>query len=378
MAASPPAYVKPEILRWARESIGYALEDAAGKIGVRTEKLALAEQGEQLLTIRQAEKAAHVYERPLAALFLPAPPPEEPQEAQFRRLPGAPDPPWPPAMVALARRVRAKQDAAAELYELLDEDSLWPATFAQLRVERHRLSEVMRELLAISFEEQTSWHDPAGYTPLRHWVDAVENLGVLVMQDGTMPTDAMRGFASTHDIAPAIIVNTQDDPRARAFTVLHEFAHLYLAALQEPVNVTTEQWCDEFAGEVLMPTQLLKRAYAGISAHDTLTAIDELALIFGVTPHAAIVRATRAGVIPRSEAQKVIESIGQRTNRTGPGGGNYYRNMLGHLGPAFVRLVFSALDNQALTYPVASGLLEVKVNNFDTLRQYTDRRAELP
>jgi Zn-dependent peptidase ImmA (M78 family)/DNA-binding XRE family transcriptional regulator len=378
VATSPPAYVKPEILRWARESIGYALDDAARKIGVRTEKLAQAEKGEQLLTIRQAEKAAHVYERPLAALFLPAAPTEEAQEAQFRRLPGAPEPPWPPEMVALTRRVRAKQEAAAELYDLLDEDPPWPQALAQLRVERDRLPKMVRDALGIKFEEQASWRDPAGYTPLRHWVDAVESLGVLVMQDGTMPVDTLRGFASTHDVAPAIIINTQDDARARAFTILHEFGHLYLAAFSEPVDARTEQWCDEFAGEVLMPSQALEHAYASIEADDTLNAIDELALTFGVTPHAATIKAARTGLISQREAREIIESIDMRTRRTSPGGGNYYRNMLGHLGPAFVRLVFSALDSQALTYPVASGLLEVKVNNFDTLRRYTDKRADLP
>ncbi len=376
MATSPPAHVKPEVLRWARESIGYALEDAAGKIGVRPEKLALAEQGEQLLTIRQAEKAAHAYERPFAALFLPDAPVEEPQDAQFRRLPGAPRPPWPPAMVALARRVRAKQEAAAELYDLLDEDPPWPETLLRLRGERHRLSEVTRHLLGISFDEQASWRDPSGYAPLRHWIDAVENLGVLVMQDGAMPTEAMRGFASTHDATPAIIINTHDDPRARAFTLLHEFAHLYLAALREQITANTEQWCDEFAGDVLMPTQLLVRAYTGISTSDTLNAIDELALIFGVTPHAATVRAARAELISRPEAQATIRSLGQRGKKQGPGGGEYYRNTLGRLGPAFVRLVFSALDSQAVTYPVASGLLGVKVNNFEKLRDSIDRRAK--
>jgi Zn-dependent peptidase ImmA (M78 family)/DNA-binding XRE family transcriptional regulator len=378
VATSPPAYVKPEILRWARESIGYALDDAARKIGVRTEKLAQAEKGEQLLTIRQAEKAAHVYERPLAALFLPAAPTEEAQEAQFRRLPGAPEPPWPPEMVALTRRVRAKQEAAAELYDLLEEDPPWPQALSQLRVERDHLPKMVRGSLGIKLEEQASWRDPAGYTPLRHWVDAVESLGVLVMQDGTMPIDTLRGFASTHDVAPAIIVNTQDDPRARAFTILHEFGHLYLAAFSEPVDARTEQWCDEFAGEVLMPSQTLEYTYASIEADDTLNAIDELALTFGVTPHAATIRAARTGLISQRKAREIIESIGMRTRRTSPGGGNYYRNMLGHLGPAFVRLVFSALDSQALTYPMASGLLEVKVNNFDTLRRYTDKRADLP
>ena len=92
------AHVTPEVLRWARESIGFEVEDAAARIRVPPEKLEGAESGDVLLTLRQAERAADVYDRPLAALFLPEPPEEEPQEAQFRRLPGAPAPPLCPGM----------------------------------------------------------------------------------------------------------------------------------------------------------------------------------------------------------------------------------------------------------------------------------------
>jgi hypothetical protein len=63
----------------------------------------LVEAGNELMTLRQAETAADVYDRPLAALFLPAPPEEEPQDVQFRRLPGAPEPPWGPEIWATAR-----------------------------------------------------------------------------------------------------------------------------------------------------------------------------------------------------------------------------------------------------------------------------------
>jgi len=41
---SPPAFVTPSALRWARESIGYELEEAADRIGVSAEKLAAAER----------------------------------------------------------------------------------------------------------------------------------------------------------------------------------------------------------------------------------------------------------------------------------------------------------------------------------------------
>ena len=106
--ASTLAHVTPDVLRWARESVGYELDDAAARIHVKPEKLKDAEEGGQKLTLRQAERAASVYERPLAVLFMPEPPTEDEQEAQFRRLPGTPTPPWPPEMNLLARRVRER------------------------------------------------------------------------------------------------------------------------------------------------------------------------------------------------------------------------------------------------------------------------------
>ena len=69
------AHASPLALRWARESIGLSLEDAAKRANVSVDKLDAAERGEsdRGLTLRQVEAAAKVYERPLAALFLPVP-----------------------------------------------------------------------------------------------------------------------------------------------------------------------------------------------------------------------------------------------------------------------------------------------------------------
>ena len=377
MATVVPAHVTPDVLRWARESVGYALGDAASKIGVRKEKLARAEDGEELLTLRQAEKAAKVYHRPLAALFLPEPPSEEPQEAQFRHLPGAPEPPWPPEMQVLARRIRIRQDAAAELYDLIEEEPPWAEVVGAISGDRGSYWKVVRRLLGIGLEEQASWQDQAGYQPLRHWIDAIESLGILVMQDGSLPLTMMRGFASTHPSVPAIVVNTQDDPRARAFTAIHELGHLILGAAGEPVGPETEPWCDNFAGAVLMPPDDFALVFHDHSGLDPLGRVDALALAFGVTPRAAAVTARRRGLLSRSDTNHVTAKLDARRGPSKPGGGNYYWTQLGRVGPSFTRLVFNALDGQALTYPAASTLLGVKVNNFDTLRGYVNRRAEL-
>lgn len=384
MASSTLAYVTPEVLRWARETTGYSIQDAAAKIGIRWFVLAAAEDGADLLTLRQAEKAAQAYERPLAALFLPTPPDEEPPEAQFRRLPGAPGLPWPPEMQLLARRIRERQEAAVDLYDLLEERPPWPQASHQLRVADHAtLPAHARTVLGVSREEQEHWGErmsasQAGYAALRAWIDAVEELGVLVMQDGSMPVESMRGFAATHDTVPTIVINSGDDPRARAFSVVHELGHLVLQANGVAAGPNIERWCNEFAGQVLMPTDWLAEAFRSASGSDLLTRVEGVARVFSVTPLAAAVRLRRAELMPAREAEAVIAALRERgEGRATPGGGSYYRNTIARLGPAFIRLVFSALDNQALTYPTASTLLgNVKVNNFGTLREHLDRRTE--
>jgi Zn-dependent peptidase ImmA (M78 family)/transcriptional regulator with XRE-family HTH domain len=376
--ATTLAYVTPAVLRWARESIGYDVDVAAERIGVKAEKLQGAESGDLMLTLRQAEKAAAVYDRPLAALFLPAPPSEEPQEAQFRRLPGAPEPPWPPEMQVLARRVRDRQVAAVELYDVLDEIPPWPEVEQRLAAVGSANAPWAREVLGIGFAEQTSWRDQSGFKALRRWTDAVESLGVLVMQDGTMPVELMRGFAGTHPQVPVIVVNTRDDPRARSFTIIHEFGHLYLAALGERVGPETEDRCNAFAGEVLMPRAWIENVLAGLRGR-TLATVDALALAFGATPYAAAVRIARTGLWDRTVINDIIDEIGAREPRVRGPGGDYYRTQIGRLSPAFVRLVLDALDSQAVTYPAASSLLGgVKVSNFDKLRDYVDQRSSQP
>lgn len=381
MPQSPPAFVTPSALRWARESIGYELEEAADRIGVSAEKLAAAERGDAYLTLRQAEEAARRYERPLAALFVSEPPVEEPPEAQFRRLPGAPALPWPREMRALAKRIRARQAASAELYDALDEEPPWPPVAVDYDEEPETFAARAREELGVALDDQTQWRDRGGYQPLRAWVDAIESLGVLVMQDGSLPVNNLRGFASSHPVVPAIVVNTNDDPRARAFTAVHELGHLLRIKAGQSTGPTTEQWCNDFASAVLMPRDAfardLRRAAAG---GDLLPAVDSVALTYGVTPYAAAVRAARLRLAPSDDIDAVIEKIQERYKRQEDeapegGGGNYYLTTVTRLGPSFIQLVFTALDSQALSYPAASGLLGVKVNNFEGLRERAQARA---
>jgi Zn-dependent peptidase ImmA (M78 family) len=370
------AHIEPDVLKWARESAGYTTRQAADKIGLERWQLEMIEGGGDLLTLRQAETAASVYERPLAALFLPNPPAEEPQEVQFRRLPGTPEPPWGPEIQLTARRVERRQQAALQLHEALEELPPWPEISRQLvGVPRNALAAQVRAMLGVSREAQREWSSDL-YAPLREWRAAVEALGILVMQEGPVPVEEMRGFASLAPVeVPAILVNNKDNPRARAFTLLHELGHLVLAARGEPVGRGSEPWCEDFAGQLLMPHEWVEAEFATSHAASTLGRVDDVARAFHVTPLAAAVRVTRAGFIPKEESRTVIAQIRARwrgddeEEKQEQGGGSYYVNQIARFGPGYLRLVFSAVETQAITLPAASTLLEgVKVKYFDTLQ----------
>ena len=69
MAASLAAPINPDLLVWARKTAGYSVEAAAGKLGLKPDKLDTIERGSAPPSFAQIEKAADVYMRPLTVSF---------------------------------------------------------------------------------------------------------------------------------------------------------------------------------------------------------------------------------------------------------------------------------------------------------------------
>jgi transcriptional regulator with XRE-family HTH domain len=73
MTSSTRIPVRPQVLRWARETAGLDVPTAAHRLGVKPERIAAWETGEAVPTIRQVRTMAASYHRPLAALFMADP-----------------------------------------------------------------------------------------------------------------------------------------------------------------------------------------------------------------------------------------------------------------------------------------------------------------
>ncbi len=111
-------------------------------------------------------------------------------------------------MAILVRTVRDRQEAAAELYEALEEPPPWPRIVSQPQPIRTRPAEVVRRLLASRSRSRRV--GATGPATCRCDAGAVERLGVLVMQSGDLPIRMMRGFASPH---PMVSAGVGDHPQ---------------------------------------------------------------------------------------------------------------------------------------------------------------------
>lgn len=267
MAPRIEANVRGELLVWARQTAGFTPEHAAKKLKVPTAELLAWERDEKKPSVPQLRKAANLYKRPLAAFFLPRPPESPEPLHDFRRLYGEADhSTMSPELLLEMRRARRRRQVAVELMEEVGNVDRPTLVRADINDNPDLLAAKIRELLGISLDEQETWNDD--HAALKHWITAIERLGILVFQTGNVPLKEMRGFSISEDVLPVVVLNAKDRPRGRIFTLMHEFVHLLLhdGGICDPMRARrtarstderVEAFCNRVAGAVLVPAAAL-------------------------------------------------------------------------------------------------------------------------
>jgi Zn-dependent peptidase ImmA (M78 family)/DNA-binding XRE family transcriptional regulator len=258
------AEITPEVLAWARTSIGLKPEDAAKRLRVPKDTIERWEKGSGRPSIPQAEKLAALYKRPLAVFYMPARPKEPAPPSDFRTLPGRHETELSPVSRLAIRKAQRLQRIAAELAR--DLGTARTVTLPRLNSadDPEDAARRVRKELGIDIETQMGWTDKR--SALNHWRAALERLGILVFQLD-FPTSEMRGFSLPSPTLPAITLSVHDYPAPRSFSMFHEFAHLAAKASAlcdmgwkyhaAPPIIKTEKFCNHFAGALLVPREAL-------------------------------------------------------------------------------------------------------------------------
>ena len=259
--------LNPDVLGWVRRSSNLDVESVAKRIGVESERVTAWEQGTAYPTLAQLRKLAHLYRRSLGVFLLADRPPEKPQPADFRRMELSAHHIISPELANGIRAAEWKREAVLDIFTQSDED---PPGFS-VRVDPALPPEDAALALAaqmrITMNDRRSWANE--YDALNAWKEAVERLGVLVMQLSGVAVSEMRGCSLALFPLPIILLNSSDRPLGRVFTLIHELTHLArsesgLCDVFDDLGRTDkdeaiETYCNHVAGAVLVPLDDLLR-----------------------------------------------------------------------------------------------------------------------
>lgn len=380
------APVTPSVLKWARESIGVSIEEAARRAAVSPDRLAGWEAGDGEPTIAKLRSLASLYQRSLGVFFLPRPPAGFAVARDFRRLPGEEDHSWSRALHKVYRRALDQQLIAIELLDDEGEEVRPTVPALSLNVGPEDAGGLAREGLGVTLAEQFKWRTPED--ALAGWIEAVEDLGVLVLRTSEVRSREMRGFSIADARIPLVVVNALDFPRGQVFTLAHEFAHLMLREggvcdLLEPDEKNArrvEVWCNAVAGALLLPrSSILDHSVLGNERPEEWEAevLEFLSRRYGVSQEAVLRRLVTLGLAEpeyyeamRAEYLAAYENAREterRRRREKAGGPPPHRMVIRDRGKPFVRLVLDAYQREAISPSTASTFLGLKVRHLPAL-----------
>jgi Zn-dependent peptidase ImmA (M78 family) len=392
--------LNPDVLRWARETAGLSIEQAAERLELRPargasaeERLGQLEQGAAEPSRALLRRMSRVYRRPLIAFYLPAPPPLGRRGEDFRTLPSDYQPDEQALVDALIRDVTARQDLVRDVLE--EEEVPLLEWIGAYRIEQgsQYLTAAIEALLQFNWRQYSALpNQDAAFAGLR---DAVERIGVFVVLIGDLGShhtaislESFRGFAIADKVAPFIVINDRDASAAWSFTLLHELTHLLLGQTGisgAESGTAVERFCDEVASTFLLPTELLARlgSLGGIALGE---AIGGFARRHNLSASMVAVSLRRAGLITQADLTRLLVTFRDRwlLNRERArsrlqqreGGPSYYVIRNHRLGRALIALVNRATRAGTLTTTKAAQILRVRPKQVHRLLSQSPRPGE--
>lgn len=377
--------VNPAILKWARETAGLTLEEAAKAVNLNdtktatgAERLALLEQGEEEPSRNLLLRMSKQYHRPLLVFYLNAPPPTGNHGHDFRTLPENILPIENSRVNTLIRDIQVRQNI---IRSVLEEENASPIPYIHSKTIEDGIIEIANDIkTAIGFDLQT-FRKKTQDQRLSYVRNRIESIGIFVLflndlgsYHSAIPVEAFRGFTIADPIAPFIVVNHQDAKTAQVFTIFHEVTHLWLGTTGISTvigNSPIERFCNDVASEILLPsnenfqisinsTYTFEQLYATIE-----NAASELKLSATMIAYICY----RKNFISEQQWLDLLNyfrtkwqeyKLREKENKTSESGPSYYKVLRYRLGEPLLNLVNRSLNDGTLTPTKASKVLGVK------------------
>ncbi|MGA2226913.1 MAG: ImmA/IrrE family metallo-endopeptidase [Syntrophobacteraceae bacterium] len=379
------AGINPKLLKWARESAGYSLEEISSILKKDCDVIRDWESGKVSPTYVQLEKLAYkIYKRPIAIFFFPEPPDELTPTKSFRTLPEAELQKLHSDTLYAIRQARAMQLA---LYELSGQNHAGRIIFRDFKINENskitHIAQQIRKFLGVSLEVQSKWKDVR--EALSIWRDLIQDAGIFVFKRSMKQRD-ISGFCLLDHEFPIIYLNNSTPHTRQIFSLFHELVHIllgengvtksddsyinYLSGRYKKVEI----FCNVLAAECLVPSKDFSQ-YSNQDFYDS-SLVKTLADRYKVSREVILRRALASGLVDSAYYRKKAHGWAAQaeTGRSGSGG-NYYATQATYLGSKFIKLAFSQFYQGRFTREQLADFLNVKAQNLDRFEPLAIGRA---
>lgn len=382
------AEINPKVLVWARETAGLTVAQAGKLLSLGGKKtsaenaLLAYEQGEKAASRPLLLKMAAVYRRPLLIFYLPAPPARAERGEDFRTVPEEIRVESQGSLDALVRDIYVRRDLIRNL--LIDIEEADPKGYVNsidLDSDPYVVSERIAKLLNFDLDAFRRYQKPEdAFSYLRKCAESVGFfvllMGNLGSHHSNIPVEAFRGFALADDVVPLIVINDQDAPSARSFTLLHELTHIMLGATGlsgSRVEQAVERFCNDVAGHSLLRKGELERTAWSVDDFETLALeittygqarnVSGSMVAYRLFLNATITQETWIRLSEKFRLMWLSTKAAMKARSSDGTGPSYYVVKRHRVGNALVELVGRTVKEGALTVTKAGKLLGVKPAN---------------
>ena len=381
--------VNHEILIWARETSGLSVREAAKKLGIADTKsadaestLASLESGEKTPSRPLLEKMAKQYHRPILSFYLKTPPERGERGEDFRTLPGGVTARDRGLVDAIVRNIHVRQSLVMDALESEEEAVELPFIASEsIESGAENVAAAITDCIGFDMVKYRQLREEAVLTYLRGLAENIGIFVVLVSDLGSHRTslsvDLFRGFALASKVAPFIAVNSNDSEYAKAFTLIHEMAHLWIGKTgigDHQSEEAVEKFCNDVAVSFLLPegTDDLALPQNAPPAR-VIGQIRDFARERNVSISMLALAMLRNRKISKDQYSGVYAMVNQRfaeerqkrkeDARQREGGPSYYTVHRHRAGRALTSLVGRMLNAQAITATKAGRILGVSGKN---------------
>ncbi|WEK35649.1 MAG: XRE family transcriptional regulator [Candidatus Pseudobacter hemicellulosilyticus] len=249
-----------------------------------------------------------------------------------------------------------------ELEEIMGIDNCLSNPIGNLKIKNEQDVERAAEKL----REAWNW----GYEPISNIVELLEEKGVKVFQLDAH--DAFLGLScKVNDQVSVIVMNNNEKISIvrKRFTILHELAHLLLD-LSDATPLQKEHYCNVFAGAMLMPESIFKKAFGGFRKRIVWPEFILIKEEYGISIAAILYRAKILKLISMNYFKEMMMDY----NRIGYQNGEPGQFLGSEQSKRFLQLVLRAYSEDLISSSKAAVLNGQKMFEFRDMLYLMDKK----